>query len=69
MQTINVVFTVNHILDDCVEVRPEQVHIHDSTAQISTIQKKLTTVRAHFFILLNYLYLSIPIIVIYTYAI
>ncbi|XP_008179653.1 FH1/FH2 domain-containing protein 3 isoform X4 [Acyrthosiphon pisum] len=29
--------------DDCVEVRPDQVHIHDSTAQMSTIQKKLTT--------------------------
>ncbi|XP_022165598.1 FH1/FH2 domain-containing protein 3 isoform X1 [Myzus persicae] len=29
--------------DDCVEIRPDQVHIHDSTAQMSTIQKKLTT--------------------------
>lgn len=31
-------------LDDCVEVGVDQVHIHDSTAQMSTIQKKLTTV-------------------------
>jgi len=31
-----------------VEVRPDQVHIHDSTAQMSTIQKKLTTVSAPF---------------------
>jgi len=42
-------YCVNHILDDCVEVRPDQVHIHDSTAQMSTIQKKLTTVSVYFF--------------------
>jgi len=45
-------YCVNHILDDCVEVRPDQVHIHDSTAQMSTIQKKLTTVSVYFFYLL-----------------
>ncbi|VVC29642.1 Hypothetical protein CINCED_3A014046 [Cinara cedri] len=28
--------------DDCIEVGVDQVHIHDSTAQLSTIQKKLT---------------------------
>lgn len=42
-----------YTLDDCVEVGVDQVHIHDSTAQMSTIQKKLTTVSAYYFIFLN----------------
>lgn len=40
-------YFINNILDDCVEIRPDQVHIHDSTAQMSTIQNKLTTVSSY----------------------
>lgn len=43
---------MGHILDDCVEVGVDQVHIHDSTAQMSTIQNKVTMVSTYF---LNYL--------------
>lgn len=40
----------SNTLDDCVEVGVDQVHIHDSTAQMSTIQKKLTTVSTYYVI-------------------
>lgn len=39
------IYTI-HILDDCVEIGVDQVHIHDSTAQMSIIEKKLTMVSA-----------------------
>lgn len=45
-------YFINNILDDCVEIRPDQVHIHDSTAQMSTIQNKVTMVSSYFLYLL-----------------
>jgi len=45
-------YFINNILDDCVEIRPDQVHIHDSTAQMSTIQNKVTMVSSYYLYLL-----------------
>lgn len=47
-----------HVLDDCVEIGVDQVYIHDSTAQMSTIQKKLTMVSVYLLFLYFLTYIT-----------